>query len=208
MRSAINSRRGMTLAELMVALGLVAIMITMVVSFSLLLSERTRANTENLNLQQDLSMIRSGVEGWLGEVTKLDATLSLQAGTGTKLEETPEGEGSWKITTPIDSNPNDEIDELRTSVTAIVEELGDPAEELSLTLSFTYGILKGELPDGREITIRTESVKAVNFYLAEKTVDGETEYLLYCIVTGEDIGHGEETYRFCIDPRVGEKGGT
>ncbi len=179
-----KSRRGMTLAEIMVALGLVAIMIVMVVSFVLLMSERTQANSKNLEVQQDRAVIKSGVEAWLAAVTKENAALSLQAADSTPLTPDPE-ENGLTITRP-------DSDAAGCKVLA-----GD-----NLTLSFAYGVLKGQLPDGKTITVHAQSVESMDFYLVEKQTGGEPEYLLYCVATGE-----QGNYTFCVDPRVGEKGG-
>ena len=62
---AANSRRGMTLAELMVALGMVAIMIVMIVSFVVLMTGHTQANGERLAFQQDYAVLKSQVEAWM-----------------------------------------------------------------------------------------------------------------------------------------------
>ena len=72
----LKSRRGMTLAELMVSVAVVAIMAVMVVSFATLLSGRTADNNENLAFQQDLALAQAQVEGWMaantGETLSLD----------------------------------------------------------------------------------------------------------------------------------------
>ena len=60
-----RSRRGMTLAEIMVSLALVSVMIVMAVSFVMLVTKRTRANTANDLMRQDCLKIEAGAEGWL-----------------------------------------------------------------------------------------------------------------------------------------------
>lgn len=62
---AANSRRGMTLAELMVTLAMVAIMIVMIVSFVVLMTGHTQANGERLAFQQDYAVLKSQVEAWM-----------------------------------------------------------------------------------------------------------------------------------------------
>ena len=59
------SRRGMTLAELMVAMGMVAIMIVMIVSFTMLMTGHTQGNGERLVFQQDFAVVKAQVEGWM-----------------------------------------------------------------------------------------------------------------------------------------------
>lgn len=65
-----RSRRGATLAEIMVSLALVSIMIIMAVSFVMLVTKRTRANTANDLMRQDCLKIEAGVEGWLNALAK------------------------------------------------------------------------------------------------------------------------------------------
>ena len=62
---AANSRRGMTLAELLVALALVAIMIVMILSFVTLITGHTQTNGERLAFQQDFAAVKAQVEAWM-----------------------------------------------------------------------------------------------------------------------------------------------
>ena len=64
------SRRGMTLAELMVAMGMVAIVIVMIVSFVMLMTGHTQKNGDKLTFQQDFALVKAGVEGWLEGVLR------------------------------------------------------------------------------------------------------------------------------------------
>lgn len=165
MQSVLRSRRGVTLAEIMVALAMVAIMITMVVSFVFLITNRTKENAANDALRQDRQMLESGVEGWFATVTEKGAELSVTADT----------------------------------VTATIEGS-------TYTLKFTNATLRGDLPEGQAITIRTQSVKAVSFEMMTK--NDPTDHLLFCTVISEDKNSGEDTsYTFCVNSRVGEIGG-
>ena len=196
MRPEVNNRRGMTLAEIMVALAMVSIMIVMVVSFVMLMSERTRTNAENLAIQQELRQIESGVEGWMNQLTKAGATFATD-GDPVSPEETGryvEGEALYT--------------KLRVTVH------GEDGGVGTYFLSFSNHTLKGELEKegetNRSVTIRTEKVSGIYFDLASKDTDADgtdDEYLLFCIVTvGEADAEGAvETYRFCVNPRVGEQ---
>lgn len=73
-----TGRKGTTLAELCVVLALVAIVSTMVVSFSLLMSQRVTLSTTRLNVMNDLESVDAIAEGWLGQMKLLGAELSLQ----------------------------------------------------------------------------------------------------------------------------------
>lgn len=166
MQSALRSRRGVTLAEIMVALAMIAIMITMVVSFVFLITNRTKENAANDALRQDRQMLERGVEGWLAAVTEKGAELSF---TDDAVTATIEGE--------------------------------------TYTLKFTNATLRGDLPEGQAITIRTQSVKAISFEMMTSEND-PTDHLLFCTVISEDQNSGEDTsYTFCVNSRVGEIGG-
>ena len=145
-----KSRRGMTLAELMVALGVVAVMIVMVVSFVMLMSGRTLASQDNLTFQQDLDMVKASVTDWMSDVAVAGQTL-----------------------TPID--------EPTTMITAGTDN----------TLYFQNNALRA----GSRI-IRTERITGVTFHLYKEN----GEYLLFCFVTRAG---SDETYTFCVNPRVG-----
>lgn len=151
MNSPVKSRRGVTLAELMVSLALVAIVIVMVVSFALLLSEKTRAGEDNLLFQQDFSVVKTGVEDWMSQMVGKELTTDTD---GTALN--AEGAGSLEF--------------------------------------------QGSVLSGSDIHTRLESVDSVTFELVEKSGD----YLLFCTVTRVD---SEETYTFCVNPRVGDSTG-
>jgi prepilin-type N-terminal cleavage/methylation domain-containing protein len=173
-----KSRRGVTLAEIMVALAVVAIMIVMVVSFTLLISERTGASADQLSVQQERTMLKSNVETWLSAVTAKNATLSLKA-----------------------ADPATLVTDSAVPGLTITRSGSKVVTDGGLTLSFSYGTLKGKLPDGKTITAHTETVESVHFYLAEKADGVGAEYLLYCAITDE-LG----TYTFCVNPHVGEGG--
>lgn len=166
MRTALKSRRGATLAEVMVSLALVATMITMTVSFTVLITERTKVNAANDALRQDCQKIEAGAEGWLNAILAKDGA-ALQA---------PDPSTSNEVTVKIN--------------------------EALYTLKFSYNSLIGTLPDGRQITVHTERVQSVTFEVMENA--DESDQLLFCHVLCADQG---TPYTFCINPRVGERGG-
>ena len=153
----VKSRRGMTLAELIVAMAMVVILIVMVVSFVTIMTGHTRTSSENLAFEQDFAAVKAGVEAWMSATAGKE--LSAVGGT------------------------NDKID-----ATALKAE--------DKTLRFEHGMLTGG-----NAPIRAESVGTVTFLLQEKS----GQYLLFCTVTRAD---GKDSYTFCVDPRVGEPGGT
>ncbi len=153
-----RSRRGATLAEIMVSLALVSIMIVMAVSFVMLVTQRTRANTANDLVRQDCLKIEAGAEGWLNAL----------AGGEIPVQE----DGVLK------------------------------AGEFEL--SFSYGALTGTLPEGESINISTGCVKTVLF----EVMENGTDFLVFCHIECENTESGKSVFHtFCINPRVGEKGG-
>ena len=157
MTKTMRSRKGVTLAEIMVVLALVAIMITMVVSFVMLITERTRANAQNDAMRRDVEIIRAGAERWLDAVAS--TTLTADGGKVTA------GEG--------------------------------------VSLVFQYGSLRGTLPGGESVSMRTESVSSVSF---EVMANGE-DTLLFCYITCQDIETDQTiTFTVCLNSHVGEGG--
>ncbi len=64
-------RKGVTIAETMVALALVSIMITLVISFVLSITRQTKANASNDAMRRDCILIESAAERWMNEVAKV-----------------------------------------------------------------------------------------------------------------------------------------
>lgn len=75
-----TSKRGMTLAEIMVALAVVAVMITLVVSFAVMLGDRVDISGARLEAQQDMDLLESGAEGWISSMTQSGAAYSADGG--------------------------------------------------------------------------------------------------------------------------------
>lgn len=151
MPTVLKSRRGVTLAEIMVALALVAIMIALTISFTTLITGRTTENKEQDTRQQDFLRLEASVESWL------------------KANPTALPDGTGKILTAD-----------------------------TYTLQFAYGTLSGTLPEGKKISLRTETVTGVTF----ERLESGSEILWICTVTCEN----SDPYVFCINPREGEGG--
>lgn len=91
---AANSRRGMTLAELLVALALVAIMIVMILSFVTLITGRTQTNGERLAFQQDFAVVKAQVESWMDTNTGTELTWDNQVDDTDWYRSVKAGEGT------------------------------------------------------------------------------------------------------------------
>ena len=67
MGSSRKSKKGMTLVELSVVLAVVAVISSMVVSFSVLISRRSSAAGERLDVMGDVAAIQAIVENWVDD---------------------------------------------------------------------------------------------------------------------------------------------
>lgn len=63
-----RNKKGFTLAELSIVLALVAVISAVVVSFTVMMSERTKANQYKLNLIQELDFVETTIEGFVDSV--------------------------------------------------------------------------------------------------------------------------------------------
>ena len=102
-----NFRRGMTLAEIMICIAVVAIAVVMVVSFSISMGDRMERGGAQLEAREELELVESITESWLN---------SLLTG-GAKFEETAD----W-------------TDALTATGTAPVE--GEPAPQYTLRVQY------------------------------------------------------------------------
>lgn len=73
-------RRGVTLMELCIVIALVAILSTMVVSFSVLTSRRSRAAAERLSAMEEIAEVEVVVEAWFGAMGDRAHLASVSAG--------------------------------------------------------------------------------------------------------------------------------
>ena len=80
MQIAKKSRRGVTMAELVVVLALVSVISVMVFSFIMLIQHRSRANAANDAVRQDREMIEAGIEAWVKKSLEDGATFTCPTG--------------------------------------------------------------------------------------------------------------------------------
>lgn len=113
MLKTMRCRKGVTLAEIVVVLALVVIMISMAVSFALLITARTKANAANDAMRRDCEMIRSTAERWMDAVAEMDVSAdgaTVTAGTsslafryGSLVGKTPDGKSQTIRTESVTS---------------------------------------------------------------------------------------------------------
>ena len=63
-----NFRRGMTLAEILICIAVVAIAVVMVVSFSVSMGGRTRRSNAQLEAREEVELVESVTRSWLNNV--------------------------------------------------------------------------------------------------------------------------------------------
>jgi len=90
-----KSRRGVTMAELVVVLALVSVISVMVFSFVMLIQHRSRANAANDAVRQDREMIEAGIEAWVKKSLEDGATFSIRPNTTAVQSAYPEHVNKW-----------------------------------------------------------------------------------------------------------------
>lgn len=179
-------RKGTTLMELSVVLALVAIVSALVVSFSVLMSQRVALSTTRLNAMNDMESVDAFVEGWLGRMKLLGAELSLVV--------------------------NESIDETTGETTNQTKlKAGKDGKEYILFFDENAFMLIGDLPDGTSMTYTPTVVTGIKFMQVENW--DKTDKLFFYSLTynlpGVGGGTGEQhTPTFCANPRVGEDCGS
>jgi prepilin-type N-terminal cleavage/methylation domain-containing protein len=106
MGSSRKSKKGMTLVELSVVLAVVAVISSMVISFSVLISRRSSAAGKRLDVMEDTAAIQTVVENWVdgrltdgvgflvadGGLTAGEQTLTFDISTSTLKGTVPDGD--------------------------------------------------------------------------------------------------------------------
>ena len=216
-----NFRRGMTMAEILICVAVVAIAVVMVVSFSVSMGGRTRRSNAQLEAREELELVESVTRSWLNAIltanqkltfvpTDLavnpdwDQVITAVPGSNEPEEEIPgegegeevpgEGEGGQEGVVP---DPVDPV------VPETPETPVDP--QAKYTFGITYGNLVGSRPGGEDIRVRLERVTSARFFVVQEGGDA----LFYCRVTYQVPMSGSNqmqqlTHVFCINPHIGE----
>lgn len=184
-----NKRKGTTLTEMAVILAVLAIISTVVVSFSLAVSRRVRVSSAKLEAMQDVEVIEALTESWIDALRAEGATF--QCPTISSDDGGQSGEG-----TPY-----------HTKLQATIND----SEKSNYELQYNPDTktFKGVLPDGKSISYTSEVITAIKFSTAPTTlVNPGASGLFICTVeytvplAGSDTDN-EFEYTFCVNPRVG-----
>ena len=147
-------RKGVTIAETMVALALVSIMITLVVSFVLSITRQTKANASNDAMRRDCILIESAAERWMNKLVGQSISNSTDKKT---LTATVEGETytiKFENNAIVGTLPNEEDIKFYTeSVTEITFELLENDSELLLICTVTCKYQEGDKTEEFKICV-------------------------------------------------------
>ena len=147
-------RKGVTIAETMVALALVSIMITLVVSFVLSITRQTKANASNDAMRRDCILIESAAERWMNKLVGQSISNSTDNKT---LTATVEGETytiKFENNAIVGTLPNEEDIKFYTeSVTEITFELLENDSELLLICTVKCKYQEGDKTEEFKICV-------------------------------------------------------
>lgn len=147
-------RKGVTIAETMVALALVSIMITLVVSFVLSITKQTKANASNDAMRRDCILIESAAERWMNKLVGQSISNSTDNKT---LTATVEGETytiKFENNAIVGTLPNEEDIKFYTeSVTEITFELLENDSELLLICTVKCKYQEGDKTEEFKICV-------------------------------------------------------
>jgi type II secretory pathway pseudopilin PulG len=138
-------RKGVTIAETMVALALVSIMITLVVSFVLSITKQTKANASNDAMRRDCILIESAAERWMNKLVGQPISNSTDKKTLTATVDSTTYTLKFENNAIVGTLPNGENIKFYTeSVTKITFELLKNDSELLLICTVTCKYQEGE----------------------------------------------------------------
>lgn len=182
-----NFRRGMTMAEILICVAMVAIAVVMVVSFSVSMGGRTRRSNAQLEAREEVELVESVTRSWLNNVLS-NALHNEQA---TEFSVTAPDADGWGRDLAVKLGP--------------APGEGEQDARQNFTLTCQYKRLTGTRPTGEAIDLRLERVTGATFFV---TVDGD-DALFYCRVTYQVPMSGsnqmqELTHVFCVNPHIGE----
>ena len=82
-----NKRKGITLAEITVSLALIAVMITLTVSFVVMLTDRVRVNASHGMILGDVKIAEAAMENWIDRLSLEGASFIVSDDGGSLIAE-------------------------------------------------------------------------------------------------------------------------
>ena len=172
-----NKRKGVTLAEMSIVMAVIAIVSLSVVSFVTITSGRGTASIGKLNAMEEIELVEAIVDSWFVQVAQASETIK-------------------------------------------INEYGQISTNNSSAISMSYEKIQVMFPKEEKPTdYYLEKVKKIEFDKEERTQKDESgedikdefgnkivlDTIYFCTVTYEQEEDArEQTYTFCINPRVGE----
>ena len=175
-----NYRKGITLAEMCIVLAVVAIVSLSVASFATMAGGRGTAAATKLDAMGDLEIVEAIVESWILEAAK-DPEYNIEV----EILDEEQNEQQLK---------NNKLFSVEKGTSTVKDQIW--LDGKTLTASFS-----GEDP----ILYVLKAITGLHF--ETETADGDDTVLYYCTVTYQyrnGIVTKEQTYTFCVYPRVGE----
>lgn len=180
-----TGKKGSTLAELCVVLGLVTIIGAMVVSFAVMMSQRTQLSAARLDVINEIEVVESITETWLGQMELLGATLSVEDQMAyNELCATidPETEESYTLSYK------------EGVLKATLPDGGEMTFAPKRLLSMEFGIKVPEDVEADQVEEFIEKFEGAHLYF----------YALVYEIPGNDGGLEQYAQMFFVNPHVGD----
>ena len=178
-----NYRKGITLAEMCIVLAVVAIVSLSVASFATMAGGRGTAAATKLDAMGDLEIVEAIVESWILEAANQEMGIGIE-------------EYGSAIYTSVDQN-----DKIGLSGNTLQVSFPNGGENIYYPLKSIVGLkFSRAYFDEKGVLVTDEGTNAQ----AGEAVEGP---LYYCTVTYQyrnGIVTKQQTYTFCVYPRVGE----
>ena len=180
-------RKGMGIAELAVVIAVISIVSLIVVSFTLMVSDKVRNSREKVNAMNDITVIESIVDTWI--------TKNIEAGNefyyfGEEIVNGSYWTTEFDLNTPI-----------------ILASFSDNFEKPD---KYVFEFAKGtkqvtcKISDDQTITHQMDTVESIHFNVGKK----EGDIIFFCTITYKVATSNKNsvthTYTFTINPRVGD----
>lgn len=182
-----SKRKGTTLTEMVVILAVLAIISTVVVSFSLAVSRRVRVSSAKLEAMQDVEVIEALTESWINALREQGATFELKSTDGSEIS-------------------NNDL----TDHAVLYASVPGATDAYTLRYNYATKTLEGNLPDGesKKIEYTSNLITKIEFTVKPGPVNSGSPGLFICKVeytvplVGSDTDNKFD-YTFCVNPRVG-----
>lgn len=180
-------RRGMGIAELAVVIAVISIVSLIVVSFTLMVSDKVRNSREKVNAMNDITVIESVVDTWI--------TTNIEAGN------------EFYYFNEVNDENNRWTNEVSLDTEIILLSFGNEFAKDKYVFEFAKDTkqVTCKISDDQTITYQMDTVESIHFNVGnEKTGD----IIFFCTVTYKVATSNKNsvthTYTFTINPRVGD----